>query len=51
MRIWSDPTKRRWIAWIGLAAAYALVSVHRLSTAVLAEQLTAMGKLVTVRYV
>ncbi|MFB6164476.1 MAG: MFS transporter [Haloarculaceae archaeon] len=40
MRIWSDPTKRRWIAWTALAAAYALVSVHRLSTAVLAEQLT-----------
>ncbi|WP_136717023.1 MFS transporter [Halorientalis salina] len=41
MRIWRDPTKRRWIAWTALAAAYALVSVHRLSTAVLAEQLTA----------
>ena len=40
VRIWSDPTKRRWIAWTALAAAYALVSVHRLSTAVLAEQLT-----------
>ncbi|WP_336001160.1 MFS transporter [Halorientalis halophila] len=40
MRIWSDPTKRRWIAWTALAAAFALVSVHRLSTAVLAEQLT-----------
>ncbi|MFB6178646.1 MAG: MFS transporter [Halorientalis sp.] len=40
MRSWSDPTKRRWIAWTALAAAYALVSVHRLSTAVLAEQLT-----------
>ncbi|AQL42689.1 MFS transporter [Halorientalis sp. IM1011] len=39
MRIWSDPTKRRWIVWTALAAAYALVSVHRLSTAVLAEQL------------
>lgn len=41
VRSWSDPTKRRWIAWVALAAAYALVSVHRLSTAVLAEQLTA----------
>jgi sugar phosphate permease len=41
VRIWSDPTKRRWIAWAALATAYALVSVHRLSTAVLAEQLTA----------
>lgn len=41
MRIWSDPTKRRWIIFAALAIAYALVSVHRLSTAVLAEQLTA----------
>jgi len=41
VRVWRDPTKRRWIAWTALAAAYALVSVHRLSTAVLAEQLTA----------
>jgi sugar phosphate permease len=41
VRIWSDPTKRRWVAWTALALAYALVSVHRLSTAVLAEQLTA----------
>jgi sugar phosphate permease len=41
VRLWSDPTKRRWIAWTALAVAYALVSVHRLSTAVLAEQLTA----------
>jgi sugar phosphate permease len=41
VRIWSDPTKRRWIVWAALATAYALVSVHRLSTAVLAEQLTA----------
>ena len=41
MRIWSDPTKRRWIVFAALAIAYALVSVHRLSTAVLAEQLTA----------
>jgi len=41
VRIWSDPTKRRWIVFAALAIAYALVSVHRLSTAVLAEQLTA----------
>jgi sugar phosphate permease len=41
VRIWSDPTKRRWIIFAALAIAYALVSVHRLSTAVLAEQLTA----------
>lgn len=40
VRIWSDPTKRRWIAWTALATAYVMVSVHRLSTAVLAEQLT-----------
>jgi len=40
VRVWSDPTKRRWIAWGALAAAYALVSVHRLSTAVLAGELT-----------
>jgi sugar phosphate permease len=39
VRIWSDPTKRRWLIWAALAAAYTLVSVHRLSTAVLAEQL------------
>jgi hypothetical protein len=40
-RVWTDPERRRWLAYAALAAAYALVSVHRLSTAVLADQLTA----------
>ncbi len=36
-----DPTKRRWLAWGALAFVFLLVNVHRLSTAVLSEQLTA----------
>lgn len=36
-----DPETRRWLLFSVLAAAYALVSVYRLSTAVLAEQLAA----------
>ena len=39
-RLWTDPKRRRWLAFAALAATYALVSVHRLSTAVLADQLT-----------
>jgi len=37
----TDPTKRRWLAWGALATVFLLVNVHRLSTAVLSEQLTA----------
>ena len=36
-----DPTERRWLAWGALAFVFLLVNVHRLSTAVLSEQLTA----------
>ncbi len=36
-----DPTKRRWLGWGALAAVFLLVNVHRLSTAVLSEELTA----------
>ena len=36
----SDPTKRRWLGWGSLALVFLLVNVHRLSTAVLSEQLT-----------
>ncbi|CAI49871.1 major facilitator superfamily transport protein [Natronomonas pharaonis DSM 2160] len=35
------PTRYRWIAWGMLALAFLLASVHRLSTAVLSEALTA----------
>lgn len=38
--VWTDPERRRWLAFAALAATYALVSVYRLSTAVLAEELT-----------
>lgn len=34
-----DPTRRRWLAWALLAAAFLLVSTFRLSSAVLAERL------------
>jgi sugar phosphate permease len=36
-----DPTKRRWLAWGALALVFLVVNVHRLSTAVLSEELTA----------
>jgi sugar phosphate permease len=39
-RLWTDPEQRRWLAFAALAATYALVSVYRLSTAVLADELT-----------
>ncbi|MFB6084225.1 MAG: MFS transporter [Halorientalis sp.] len=39
MDIWSDPVRRRWIVWTALATAFLLVNVHRLSTAVLSEDL------------
>jgi len=35
-----DPLKRRWLAWAALAAVFLLVNLHRLSTAVLSEELT-----------
>lgn len=41
MKLLRDPTKRRWLAWGALASVFLLVNVHRLSTAVLSEQLTA----------
>ncbi|MFB6164478.1 MAG: MFS transporter [Haloarculaceae archaeon] len=41
MRLWSDPTQRRWIVWGALATAFLLVNVHRLSTAVLSADLMA----------
>ncbi|SEH57439.1 Sugar phosphate permease [Halopenitus malekzadehii] len=37
--IWRDPTRRRWALWAILAASFLLVSLYRLSTAVLAENL------------
>ena len=40
MTLLGDPTKRRWLAWGALALVFLLVNVHRLSTAVLSEQLT-----------
>ncbi len=36
----SDPTKRRWLGWGALGSVFLLVNIHRLSTAVLSEQLT-----------
>ena len=39
-RLWSDPLRRRWVVWGVLATGFLLVSVYRLSTAVLADQLT-----------
>jgi sugar phosphate permease len=39
MGIWADPVRRRWIVWTALATAFLLVNVHRLSTAVLSEDL------------
>ncbi|RQG93425.1 MFS transporter [Natrarchaeobius chitinivorans] len=41
MTVLTDPTKRRWFAWGALAIVFLLVNLHRLSTAVLSEQLTA----------
>jgi len=41
VRVWSDPFRRRWLAFAVLVAAYATVSVYRLSTAVLSEHLLA----------
>ena len=41
MNLLTDPTRRRWLAWGALALVFLLVNIHRLSTAVLSEQLTA----------
>lgn len=41
MSVLSNPTKRRWVAWGALATVFLLVNIHRLSTAVLSERLTA----------
>lgn len=41
MSVLSEPTTRRWVAWGALAVVFLLVNVHRLSTAVLSEPLTA----------
>lgn len=41
MGVLSDPTRRRWLGWGSLIAVFLLVNVHRLSTAVLSERLTA----------
>jgi sugar phosphate permease len=35
----SDPLRRRWVIWTALAVAFLLVNVHRLSNAVLSEDL------------
>ncbi|AGB38347.1 MFS transporter [Natronococcus occultus] len=40
MNALSDPTKRRWLAWGALATVFLLVNLHRLSTAVISEELT-----------
>jgi sugar phosphate permease len=39
MDLRSDPLQRRWVIWAALAVAFLLVNVHRLSTAVLSEDL------------
>lgn len=41
MNVLSDPKKRRWLAFGALATIFLLANLHRLSTAVLSEQLTA----------
>ena len=39
MELLSDPTRRRWLGWGSLIGVFLLVNVHRLSTAVLSEEL------------
>lgn len=39
--MFNDPTKRRWIGWGALAIVFLLVNIHRLSSAVLSEELQA----------
>lgn len=41
MALWSSPYRRRWLLWATLAATFLLVSIYRLSTAVIAEALMA----------
>lgn len=41
MNVLTDPTSRRWLGWGALAGVFFLVNVHRLSTAVLSEELIA----------
>lgn len=41
VKLLSDPVKRRWLAWGALVTVFLLVNLHRLSTAVLSERLTA----------
>ncbi len=41
MDLFSNPLRRRWLAWASLIAVFLFVNVHRLSTAVLSEELTA----------
>ncbi|WP_267639564.1 MFS transporter [Haloarchaeobius amylolyticus] len=40
MSLWRDPTRRRWLGWFTLATAFVLVNFHRVSTGVLADDLT-----------
>ncbi len=40
MRFFESPTRYRWLGWAALALVFLLVNVHRLSTAVLSEELT-----------
>ncbi len=40
MNLLRDPTNRRWLAWGALALVFLAVNIHRLSTAVLSEELT-----------
>lgn len=40
-QLWTDPRRRRWVAFAALVSVYGLVSVYRLSTAVLADDLSA----------
>lgn len=39
MDVWTNPYRRRWLGWGLLATAFFLVTFHRLSTAVLADDL------------
>lgn len=39
VNLWNHPLRRRWILWSVLAATYIMVSIYRLSSAVLADDL------------
>ena len=41
MRVWTDPRRRRWLLWGLLSLVFVLVNVHRMSSAVIAEDLMA----------